>query len=99
MEDVRLETRASPHRVQMLFREVARPGCLFGFRATAVGDEEEPAAYPIVLGAEGGYWGPEEWASTIVVTHFEEQVAAFDLGLPPDCDPDATTWVNGYPEA
>ncbi len=30
------------------------------------------------------------------MTHFEEQVEALDLGLPPDCDPDATTWVNGY---
>lgn len=96
MEDVRLETSVSPHRVQMLFREVARPGCLFGFWAPAVEEEEESSADPIVLDTVEGYWGPEDWASTIVVTHFEEQVAALDLGLPPDCDPDATTWVNGY---
>ncbi len=60
MEDVRLETRASPHLVQMLFREVARPGCLFGFWTPAVEDEEESAVDPIVLDAEGGYWGPED---------------------------------------
>ena len=96
MEDVRLETSGSSHRVHLLFREVARPGCLFGFWASAVEDEEESSADPIVFDAEEGYWGPEEWASTIVVTHFEEQVDAIDLGLPPDCEPDGVTWVNGY---
>lgn len=96
MEDVRLETSGSPHRVHLLFREIARPGCLFGFWASAVEDEEESSADPIVLDAEDGHWGPEEWASTIVVTHFEEQVEAIDLGLPPDCEPDGVTWVNGY---
>lgn len=93
VEDVRLETSGSPHRVHVLFREAARPGCLFGFWASAV---EELSADPVVLDAQKGYWGPEEWASTIVVTHFEEQLEAIDLGLPPDCDPEGITWVNGY---
>lgn len=96
MEDVRLETSSSPHRVHVLFREIARPDCLFGFWAPAVEYEEESSADPVVLDREEGYWGPEDWAGTIVVTHFEEQVQAVDLGLPPDCDPDATTWINGY---
>lgn len=96
IENVRLETSASPHRVDVLFREVARPGCLFGFWAPAVEEEEESSADPIVLDPEEGYWGPEDWAGTIVVTHFEEQVEAIDLGLPPDCDPDGVTWINGY---
>lgn len=96
MEDVRLETSGSPHQVHLLFREVARPACLFGFRASAVEYEEESAADPIVLDPEEGYWGPEAWAGTIVVTHFEEQVLAVNLGLPPECDPGTTTWVEGY---
>ena len=80
----------------MLFRGVARPGCLFGFRATAVEHEEESSADPVVLEPEEGYRGPEEWASIIIVTRFEEQVEAVDLGLPPDCDPEGVTWVDGY---
>ena len=96
MEDVRLETSGSPHQVHLLFREVARPACLFGFRASAVEDEEESSADPIVLYPEEGYWGPEGWAGIIVVTHFEEQVLAVNLGLPPECDPECVIWVDGY---
>ncbi len=93
---LRLDTSDSPHQAHLLFREVARLGCLFGFRATAVEDEEGSSADPVVLDPERGYWGPEEWASIIIVTHFEEQVEAVNLGLPPDCDPESVTWVNGY---
>jgi hypothetical protein len=96
MEDVRLDTSDSPHQVHVLFREVARPACLFGFRTSVVEDEEESLVDPIVLDPEEGYWGPEEWAGTMIVTHFEEQVEALGLGLPPDCDPEGVTWVNGY---
>ena len=96
MEDVRLETSGSPHQVHLLFREAARPACLFGFRAPAVEDEEESSKDPMMFDPGEGYWGPEEWASTIVVTLFEEQVEAIDLGLPPDCDPEGVAWVNGY---
>ncbi len=32
----------------------------------------------------------------MIVTGFEEQVTALGNGLPPGCDPDSITWVNGY---
>lgn len=96
VEDVRLDTSGPLHRTCVLFRETARPECLFGFRMEAVGDETESSSDPLVFDPLEGYWGPEKWASTIIVTHFEEQVEAIGLGLPTDCDPDGITWVNGY---
>ena len=95
MEGVRLDTSGWPHQVHLLFREAARPACLFGFRAPAVEDEES-LVEPIVLDPEEGGWGPEGYAGTIIVTHFEEQVLAVNLGLPPGCAPEGVTWVNGY---
>lgn len=97
IEDVRLDTSGTLHQVHILFRETSRPECLFGYWAGTVEDEEEKSSEdPIVLDVEEGYWGPEDWASTIVITHFEEQVDAVGLGLPPDCDPKSITWINGY---
>lgn len=89
VEDVRLDTSRPLHRIHILFRESSRPGCLFGYRAEAVED-------PIILDPQEGYWGPEDWAGVILVTNFEEQVEAINLGLPPDCDPGGITWINGY---
>lgn len=96
VEDVSLDASGPLHRVLILFRETARAECLFGFWAKAVGEETESSADPLVFDPLEGYWGPEEWASTIVVTHFVEQVEALGLGLPADCDPDGISWVNGY---
>ncbi len=96
IEDVRLDTSGPLHQVHVLFREVVRPECLFGYWAEAVEWEEQSSEDPIVLDPVEGYWGPEDWAGTILVTNFEEQVEALGLGLPPRCDPEGITWVNGY---
>lgn len=96
IEDVRLDTSGPLHSVHILFRDLGRSRCLFGYWAGAVEDEETSSADPIMLDPQEGYWGPEEWASTIIVTHFEEQLAAVNLGLPPECDPGGITWVNSY---
>lgn len=97
IEDVRLDTSGTLHQVHILFRETSRPDCLFGYWAEAVEYEEEKFSEdPIVLDTEEGYWGPEDWASTILVTNFEEQVEAVGLGLPPDCDTERITWINNY---
>lgn len=95
-EDVRLDAPEEPHLVHILFRETARRECLFGFWSEAVEWDTEPSADTIVLDVQRGYWGPKEWASTLIVTWFMEQVEAVGHGLPPDCDPEGVTWVNGY---
>ena len=96
IEEVRLDTSGPLHQVHLLLRESSRPECLFGYWAEAVEWEEESVEDPIVLNPQEGYWGPEDWASAILVTNFEEQVDALGLGLPPDCDPEGITWINGY---
>lgn len=74
-EDVRLDTSGPLHQVHILFRETSRPECRFGYWAEAVEYEEEKSSEDsIVFDPEEGYWGPDDWASTIVVAHFEEQV-------------------------
>lgn len=94
VEEVRLDTSCPSHQVHILFRETSRPECLFGYWAEAV--ETESPADPIVLKPLKGYWGPEDWANMAIVTGFEDQICAYEMGLPPDCDPDGITWVNGY---
>ncbi len=96
IEDVRLDTSGPLHQVHILFRDPSRPECLFGYWAEAVEWEEASSEDPIVLDPVEGYWGPEDWASTILVTNFEEQVEAIGLGLPPDCDTEGITWINDY---
>lgn len=96
VEDVRLDISRPKHLVIILFRDKTRPGCLFGYRSPAIEVEIEPSADHIVLDSQGGYWGPEEWASVITVTHFEEQVWSTTLGLPQDCDPGDITWVDNH---
>jgi hypothetical protein len=96
IEDIRLDTSGVEHQVHILFRETSRPECLFGFWSGSVEWGQDEASGPIVLDSQKGYWGPEEWASTLIVTWFEEQILAVGHGLPPDCDPDGITWVNGY---
>jgi hypothetical protein len=96
VEDVRLDTSGPLHQVHILFRDPSRPECLFGYWAEALEEETDPLSDHIVLNPLKGYWGPEDWANMIIVTHFEEQVDAVGLGLPPDCDSEAITWINNY---
>lgn len=98
VEDVRLEESVWPHRVHILFREEARPWCLFGFTANAVenGKDTDPTSDTIDIDPSLGYSEPKEWANIFVVTLFEEQVEALGYGLPEDCDPEGITWVDDY---
>ncbi len=96
IEDIRLDTSGPLHQVHILFRDPSRPECLFGYWAEAAEQEAEPLTDLIVLSPSKGCWVPEDWASTILVTNFEEQVEAIGLGLPPDCDTEGITWINDY---
>jgi hypothetical protein len=91
VEGVRLDVSEDERMVVILFRDEARPQCLFGWRFPS-NDEEETD--PEVRRA----WGPpqaEAWVS-IVLTNFEEQIMAEGHGLPSECDPESITWVGDY---
>jgi len=92
VEDVRLDVSEHERVMTILFRDGARPQCLFGWRFPSNDTEEtDPEAR--------GSWGPpqaEVWAGTIILTNFEEQIMAEGLGLPPECDPEGITWVGRY---
>jgi hypothetical protein len=86
--------------LEILFRDDARPECLFGWRYPATeadSDALEGVDHPdtwekSLRGAEQA----EIWAVTFILTHFEEQIEAAGYGLPPECDPDGVTWVGSF---
>ena len=100
VEEVGLDASGAVHMVEMLFRDDARPECLFGWRyaateadADAMEDIEHPTPW------EEGLRGAEQaeiWAGTFVLTHFQEQIEALGYGLPPERDPDGVTWIGDY---
>ena len=100
VEGVRLDTSGPVHMLEILFRDDARPRCLFGWRfpATEVDtDALEGVEHPALW--EEGVRGPEQaeiWAGTFVMTNFEEQIEAAGHGLPSECDPESITWIGAY---
>lgn len=92
VEDVRLEVSEDERMLSVLFRDEARPGCLFGWRFPSNDrSETDPEARRS--------WGPEQaeaWAGTIVLTNLEEEILAEDLGLPSECDTEGVTWFGDY---
>ncbi len=100
VQDVRLETLEPDHLLEILFRDEARPRCLFGWRFPAT--EADAAAlegFEHRARWEEGVRGPEQaevWANTIVLTNFEEEIEAVGYGLPSECDPGDVTWVGDY---
>ncbi len=100
VEEVRLDTSGSVHMLEILFRDDARPRCLFGWRFPATeadADALEGVEHPALW--EEGVRGPEQadvWANAIVSTNLEEEVEAEGYGLPAECDPDGVTWFGDY---
>jgi hypothetical protein len=100
VEDVRLDTSGPEHMLELLFRDDARPECLFGWRFPATeADSDALEGIEHADAWEEGLRGHEQaeiWAGTFVLTNFEEQIEAVGHGLPPECDPDGVTWVGDY---
>lgn len=91
VEDVSLDVSEHQRMVLILFRDEARPQCLFGWRFPS-NDEEEPDPQ-----AQRS-WGPPQadaWAS-IVLTNLEEEIMAAGYGLPTECVSESITWVGHY---
>jgi hypothetical protein len=88
IEDVRLEPRnAEGDELVILFRDVQRPHCLFGFRT-------DPSP-PQVLTADGSLVLDEdpEGLAEILYVNLKESVEAADMGLPKECIDNGVTWI------
>jgi hypothetical protein len=98
IEDVRLDTSGATHMLEILLRDEARPGCLFGWRFPATeADSDELQGVGDPDRWKEGLRGPEQaeiWAGTFVVTNFVEEIEALGYGLPAECDPHAITWFG-----
>lgn len=89
VDEVRLEQgRPEGDMVVILFREVRRPQCIFGFRM----ELHEPGR-PVLNTLDGReIEDPDSWAN-VIFANFQERIEAADMGLPEDCDPAGITWV------
>jgi hypothetical protein len=100
VEAIELDTSGQASMLEILFRDDARPECLFGWRYPATeadSDALESVEHPEPW--EKGLRGTEQaeiWALTFVLTHFEEQIEAAGYGLPAECDSEGVTWVGSY---
>jgi hypothetical protein len=99
IEEIEIDTSNPGNWIHILFTEESCPKCMFGYRAEAVEPNAQICGETVILNQNEGYFGPEQWAGLIIATNFEEQIEAVGLGLPPDCEPDRITWVNGYRSA
>ncbi len=91
VEEVRLDESGPEHEIVVLFRDLGRPKCLFGYRIEAL---ETP---DILREGSNPYLDPSSaprgWAENVWVL-FEEEVFAFGRGLPNDRSPEGVTWVG-----
>ncbi len=86
VEEVRLETSSTPpSMIVILYRDLKRPECLFGWRREAV-EPTRPEEEPFII-------GPGIHA-TIVSANFEEYIEGTPYGLPEDRSPDTINWTN-----
>jgi hypothetical protein len=77
VEDVRIDTFKGERDVVILFRDLDRPECLFGFAWGLMGVLEDD----------------EYFDATICWANFDETLYAADLGLPEECSPEGINWV------
>lgn len=85
VEDVRIETAPTGNLIVILYRDLDRPDCLFGWRIEAM-EPVSPAQHP-------GPAHPEEWA-IIVSANFQEHILGTPYGLPKNCSPKGINWTG-----
>ncbi len=96
VERINLDESGPEHEIAILFRDLGRPDCLFGYRIEAVEDPDElsEATSPHTdLSSAAQMWAEYVWAL------FEEEVFACGCGLPRDCSREAVTWIGGQAPA
>jgi hypothetical protein len=82
VEEVWLDTSEPDHKVVILFRDLDRPKCHFGFDMEAI--EWHESGYDL------RFLDPEQW-TTIVWANFQERIVS--QPLPERCSPGEITWV------
>ena len=89
-DKVYLDESGPAHVVAILFRDLDRPDCPFGYRIGAVETPDVPNE------ATNPYTDPSSaaqvWAEIVWVL-FEEEVFAVGCGLLRDCSPEAVAWI------
>ena len=90
VERVYLDESGPEHEIAILFRDLGRPECLFGYRIEAVETLDvlnEATSHHTDL-----YSAAQMWAENVWVL-FEEEVFAAGCGLPRGCSPGGITWM------
>ena len=95
VEEVRLEAGEpeAGDSVVILFREVRRPQCLFGF-LTRARESSTPGAFEW----QRNVWDDPEGEgphvdADMIAARLREEVEAADIGLPEKCDATGITWI------
>ena len=90
VERVYLDESGPEHEIAILFRDLDRPDCPFGYGIEAV---ETP---DVLHDSTSPYTDPvssaQMWAEIVRVL-FEEEVSAAGCGLPRGCSPGVVTWI------
>ena len=90
VERVYQDDSGPEHEIAILFRDLDRPDCPFGYRIEAVETPEvlHGSTSPYTdLPSAAQVWAEIEWVL------FEEEVFAVGRGLPRDCSPGVVTWI------
>ena len=94
VERVYLDESGPEHEIAILFRNLDRPDCLFGYRRGAVetSDVLHESTNPYTdLSSAAQVWAENVWVL------LEEEVFAVGCGLPRGCSSEAVTWIQGQP--
>ena len=85
IEEVRLfASGEAAGEIVVFYRDLERPGCLFGWRMEAVEPVAQDGSPPS---------DPESW-TTVVGANFAEHVIGTPRGLPEGCSPEGVTWTG-----
>ncbi len=88
VETIYLDESGPEHEIAILFRDLGRPDCLFGYRIEAVETPDvlgEATSHHADLSSPAQVWAEIVWAL------FEEEVFASGCGLPRNCSPEVVT--------
>ncbi len=90
VERIYLDESGPEHEIAMLFLDLGRPDCLFGYRIEAV------ETFEVLSEATSPHTdlpsAAQMWAENVFVL-FEEEVFACGCGLPRNCSPEVVTWI------
>jgi hypothetical protein len=89
VESVRLDASGPDHEIVVLLRDLTRPECQFGWRATAVAPEHDEFFEPT---PRYGLKDAAENHAMIVAVNLEEDLLAIGYGLPKDCSSSGINW-------